>query len=279
MDNLELYINKFSESLLNFFPSLIKAIGILIIGLLIIKLSRRLFSRLMNRKQMDPTALKFFLDLFTWVFRVLLIITVIGQLGVPTSSFVAAIGAAGLAVGLSLQGSLSNFAGGLLIIIFKPFRVGDAIEAQGESGTVSAIRIFNTKIITGNNQVIYLPNGSLSNGTIRNFSKEPIRRADITLAVAYETDLRAAKEIIKQVIATDPKILHDPSPVVQVKDLGENAVNVQVLLWSANADYGTMVAEFYENIKYAFDGAKMHIPYPQRDIHILEGNKDAVSAT
>lgn len=270
MDNIHQSIDKLSEATINFVPSFIKAIAVLVIGLLLIKLLRRIFSKLMGRRSLDPTALKFFLDLFTWVFRVLLIISVIDQLGIPTTSFVAAIGAAGLAVGLSLQGSLSNFAGGLLIVIFKPFRVGDTIEAQGEAGTVHAIRIFNTKIITGNNQVIYLPNGSLSNGTIRNFSKEPLRRADITLPIPYEADLRLIKNIVKDVLSKDPLILAEPAPVVQVKSLAENAVNLQVLIWAQNADYGTMVANFYENIKYAFDANGITNPHAQRDIHIID---------
>ncbi len=270
MDNIHQSIDKLSEATINFVPSFIKAIAVLIIGLLLIKLLRRIFSKLMGRRSLDPTALKFFLDLFTWVFRVLLIISVIDQLGIPTTSFVAAIGAAGLAVGLSLQGSLSNFAGGLLIVIFKPFRVGDSIEAQGEAGTVHAIRIFNTKMITGNNQVIYLPNGSLSNGTIRNFSKEPIRRADITLPISYDADLRSVKKVVLDVLSVDTLILTEPSPTVQVKNLAENAVHLQVLMWAKNADYGTMVATFYENIKYAFEEAGIEMPHAQRDIHIID---------
>ena len=147
----------------------------------------------MAKRNMDPTFLKFVLDVCTWIFRAILFITVIGQLGVQTTSFMAALGAAGIAIGLSLQGSLSNFAGGLLIILFKPFRVGDTIEAQGQSGTVNSIQIFSTRIITSNNQVVYLPKRTVSQNTIKNNSHEPLRPAQIILSVAYTRNIKPVK--------------------------------------------------------------------------------------
>lgn len=269
MKDFDYYAEKFTDLIITYTPKLLVAIITLIVGLLLIKLFRRFIKNMMVRRQdMDPTLLKFVMDVCTWIFRVLLFISVIEKLGVTTTSFVAAIGAAGLAVGLSLQGSLSNFAGGLLIILFKPFRVGDYIEAQGQAGTVNSIQIFSTRIITSNNQVIYMPNGALSNGTIKNFSQEPLRRAEIVLSVDYKTDLKRAKEIILEVTQQDKKILRNPKPAVEIKALAENSIDLNVFIWSERANYGAMVSDFYENIKTAFDEAGIEIPYPQRDVNV-----------
>ena len=268
MEQVQDFLSHLVERLKHFFPDLLAAALILVIGIIAIKLFRKFMTRLMRKKDTDPTVLKFTMDLMTWILRILLFIIIIGKLGVPNMSFVAILGAAGLAIGLSLQGSLSNFAGGLLIILMKPVRVGDYIEAQGESGTVAAIQIFNTKLITPSNQVIYLPNGALSNGNIKNFSKETTRRADITLGVGYDTDLKKVKDVIKSVIESDEKILKQPDPIIHIKELADNSINILVLIWSNSSDYGQMVSDFYENIKAAFDNAGIEIPYPQRDIHI-----------
>lgn len=269
MKDFDYYAEKFTDLIITYTPKLLVAIITLIVGLLLIKLFRRFIKNMMVRRQdMDPTLLKFVMDVCTWIFRVLLFISVIEKLGVTTTSFVAAIGAAGLAVGLSLQGSLSNFAGGLLIILFKPFRVGDYIEAQGQAGTVNSIQIFSTRIITSNNQVIYMPNGALSNGTIKNFSQEPLRRAEIVLSVDYKTDLKRAKEIILEVTQQDKKILRNPKPAIEIKALAENSIDLNVFIWSESVNYGAMVSDFYENIKTAFDEAGIEIPYPQRDVNV-----------
>ena len=268
MDQFNDYLHQFANSLVAFVPNLISAVITLVIGLLIIKFFRSFITRLMTKKQLDPTLLKFIMDVLTWVFRVLLFVSVITKLGVETSSFVAAIGAAGLAIGLSLQGSLSNFAGGLLIILFKPIRVGDYIEAQGEAGTVSAIRIFNTRLITGNNQVVYLPNGTLSNGTIRNFSKMDTRRAEIILSVAYTSSISKVKKIIEDCIAGQEMILKSPEPVVLIKDFTDTSVRFSVLIWAESAHYGTMVSDFYLEIKKAFDAHGIEAPIAPNPILI-----------
>lgn len=275
MDNIDNYINNIIRHIVAFVPDLIKAIIVLIIGLLLIKIFRRFMNRLMTQKKHDPTVLKFLMDLLTWVFRVLLIIVVIDQLGVETSSFLTVIGAAGLAVGLSLQGSLSNFAGGILIILFKPIRVGDYIEAQGEGGTVVAIRIFNTKIITSTNQVIYMPNGALSNGTIKNFSKEAIRKAEITISVTYETDLKQVKDILMGIVAKDSRILTEPAPSITVKALAANSVDLVVAAWAENGNYWQMLSDFLENVKENFQNEGIAIPHPQRDITIKKEDGEA----
>ena len=224
--------------------------------------------KLIDKKKIDTTLLKFVMDVLIWTFRALLFVSVITKLGVETSVFVAAIGAAGLAIGLSLQGSLANFAGGLLIILFKPLRVGDYIEAQGESGTVAAIFIFSTKLITPNNQSVYMPNGALSNGIIRNFSKEMIRRTDITLSINHNSELHLAKSIILDVLKSDKRVLDNPEPLILVKDLTSEAMLISVFAWTANADFGLVISDFYENIKKAFKDNKISSPAPKREIII-----------
>lgn len=268
------YLQQFTEAVIGYVPNIIKALLYLIIGLLIIKFLRKIITGLMTKRaDHDPTLLKFVLDVATWTLRAFLFVAIIGVLGVETTSFAAAIGAAGIAVGLSLQGSLSNFAGGLLIILFKPFRVGDYIEAQGHAGTVNSIQIFSTRLITSNNQVVYLPNGSLSNNTIKNFSQEELRRAEIVLSVGYGSDLKKVKEIIYKVIQSDTKTLREPAPGIEIKELAENSVNLSVYIWAKRQDYGAMVSDFYENIKYAFNEAGIEIPFPQRDIYVKNFEK------
>jgi len=224
--------------------------------------------RLIEKKRFDATLLKFVMDVAVWTMRALLFVSIITKLGVETSAFVAAIGAAGLAIGLSLQGSLSNFAGGLLIILFKPLRVGDYVEAQGEAGTVAAIFIFSTKIITGNNQSIYLPNGALSNGIIRNFSKEKLRRAEITLSVNHDSDISLVKALLFNVIRSDKRILQLPEPAVMIKDITADALLLSVLMWTTNEDYGWVVSDFLENIKKSFKEQGISNPAPKREIII-----------
>ncbi|MCO6148109.1 mechanosensitive ion channel family protein [Flavobacterium sp. NRK1] len=272
-EKLDFYIDWMIIAIVNFIPSFLRAVIILVVGIVAIKVFRKIMTRLMTSREMDPTFLKFVLDVCTWIFRATLVITIIGQLGIETTSLMALLGTIGIAVGLSLQGSLSNFAGGLLIVLFKPFRVGDYIEAQGQAGTVNSIQIFSTRIITPNNQVVYLPNGTLSNNTIKNFSQEPLRRAQIQLGVGYSSDLKQVKNIIYSVIAADKKILTEPASNIEVKELAESSVNLMVFIWTVRENYGTVVSDFYENIKNAFDEAGIEIPFPQRDIHIA-GDKN-----
>lgn len=271
--NLDTYIAQFIDHIVIFLPNLFLAIVFLVVGIIAIKIFRKVMTRLMTTRNVDPTFLKFILDACTWVFRVVLLLMIVEQLGVKTTSLMALLGTIGIAVGLSLQGSLSNFAGGLLIILFKPFRVGDTIEAQGQSGTVQSIQIFSTQLITGNNQVVYLPNGILSNNTIKNFSQEPLRRAEIALSVSYSSDLKQVKEVIRSVIDSDAKILKTPAPGIEVKDLAENAVVLNVQLWSERGNHGAMVSDFYENIKAAFENADIEVPFPQRDVYIKGSEK------
>ena len=253
------YAGTFIKALLDYSPKLISAFLILFVGLYTIRLINRLIRRIMVKRELDPTLTKFLADILFWILRVLLFVTFISKLGIETSSFVAILGAMGLAVGLSLQGSLSNFAGGMLIILFKPFKVGDTIEAQGVSGTVSEIQIFVTKIINGNNQTIFVPNGTLSNGTITNYSTQGFRRADLTLSISYDTDIRKAKEIISGVLNSNPKVLKNPEFEVSVKNLTDNSIQISVRPWANNSDFGLVSSDVLENCKLAFDAAGISI--------------------
>ena len=258
-DQITNYATNFINVLIDYSPKLISAFVILFVGLYAIRLINRFIRKIMVKRDLDPTLTKFLADILLWVLRVLLFVTFISKLGIETSSFVAILGAMGLAVGLSLQGSLSNFAGGMLIILFKPFKVNDTIEAQGVVGTVSEIQIFVTKLITGNNQTIFIPNGSLSNGVIINYSLQGFRRADLTFAISYDTDIRKAKEIITAVLNNNPKILANPVAEVSVRNLTDNAVQLAVRPWASNENFSAVSSETLENCKLAFDAAGITI--------------------
>lgn len=247
------YSEGFVKVLLDYSPKLISAFVILIVGKYAIRFINRMVKKIMVKRNLDPTLSKFLADILIWVLRVLLFVTFISKLGIETSSFVAILGAAGLAVGLSLQGSLSNFAGGMLIILFKPFRVGDTIEAQGVIGTVSEIQIFVTKLLSANNQTIFIPNGILSNGIITNFSVTGMRRVDLVFSLSYETDIKLAKEIVLEVMQNHSKILTNPEPLVIVKDLTDTAIHLSIRPWTKNEDFGTVSSDILENCKSAFE--------------------------
>lgn len=254
-DYIGKYTSQFITILVDYSPKLISAFLILFIGLYVIRLLNRMIRRIMVTRNLDPTLSKFLADILLWVLRVLLFVSVIDKLGIGTSSFVAILGAAGLAVGLSLQGSLSNFAGGMLIILFKPFRVGDTIEAQGVTGTVSEIQIFVTKLINGNNQTIFVPNGALSNGNIINYSVAGTRRADLNFTVSYTTDLKVAKEILLNILKNDSRVLQSPAPSVEVIALVDNGVRIAVRPWAKNENYSAVYADTLEQSKLQLDNA------------------------
>ncbi len=261
-DQFSNYATKFINVLIDYSPKLISAILILFIGLYAIRLINRIIRKIMIKRNLDPTLTKFLADILLWALRILLFVTFISKLGIETSSFVAILGAMGLAIGLSLQGSLSNFAGGMLIIVFKPFKVGDTIEAQGVIGTVSEIQIFVTKILTANNQTVFVPNGALSNGNIMNYSMEGQRRADFTFAVSYDTDLKKAKETLFTILNENIKVLKEPAPLVFVQSLTDSAVVFAVRAWATNENFGDVSVNTLENCKTAFDKEGIKIqPY------------------
>ena len=251
----ENYINKFFTVLLDYSPKLISAILILFVGLYAIRLINRMVRKIMVNRDLDPTLSKFLADILLWTMRVLLFVTFISKLGVETSSFVAILGAAGLAVGLSLQGSLSNFAGGMLIILFKPFRVGHTIEAQGVIGTVCEIQIFVTKLTNANNQTIFIPNGILSNDTIINYSMEGNRRADLTYSISYDTNIKLAKDIVMNVLKNNPHVLESPEPAIVIKSLTDSSIQLAVRPWAKLEDFFQMSSDVLEDCKEAFENA------------------------
>src|SRR5574343_1049097 len=240
------YIDRFLKLLIDYSPKMISAFVILFLGLYAIRVINRLVKKIMLKRELDPTLSKFLADSLLWALRVLLFISVISKLGIETSSFVAILGAAGLAIGLSLQGSLSNFAGGMLIILFKPFRLGDTIEAHGETGKVAEILIFSTKLITATNQVIYIPNGILSNGKIKNYSQLGIRRADLILKTSYQSNFSEIKSNILSFVATHELILQEPKPEVLVNELSETTIVFVVKVWTNNADFAKVSSDILE---------------------------------
>src|SRR6218665_2926099 len=254
-EQLSSYANAIINILVDYSPKLISAFIVLFVGLYEIRLINRSIRKIMVKRNLDPTLTKFLADILLWALRILLFVTFISNLGIPTTSFVTILGAMGLAIGLSLQGSLSNFAGGMLIIVFKPFKVGDTIEAQGVVATVLEIQIFVTKMLTGNNQTVFVPNGALSNGTIINYSMQGERRADLTFSVSYDSDIKKAKEVLLDVLHKNPKVLENPAPEVFVKNLSASSVDFAVRPWAKNANYGSVFSETLENCKAALDEA------------------------
>ena len=249
------YVDQFIKMIIAYSPKLITALIVLFLGLYVIRLINRLVRRVMIKRELDVTLSTFLADSLLWALRFLLFVTFISKLGIETSSFVAILGAVGLAVGLSLQGSLSNFAGGMLIILFKPFKVGDTIEAQGVIGTVSDIQIFVTKLVTGNNQTIFVPNGILSNGVIINYSLGKNRRANLLFSISYDTNVKAAKEIVMKVMEKNPKVLKTPAPNVIVNLLTDSAIQLAIQPWAKNIDFSQMSSDVLEECKEAFDAA------------------------
>lgn len=243
------------------------AFALWIIGSWVIKKIKKLLVKAMDKVEYDESLEKFITNIIVGLLKILLVVVILGNLGVETTSFAALLAAGGLAVGLSLQGSLSNFAGGVLILIFKPFKTGDYIEAQGETGTVKEIEIFTTKLNTPDNKEIIIPNGILSNGNITNYSTEKYRRVDLVMGVSYDADIKYTKEVLMKILVDHDKTLKDPAPVVNVRELADSSVNFNVRPWVLSEDYWTVYFELTETCKIELDKAGIEIPYPQMDIH------------
>ena len=267
---MEKYKESFISYIVEYTPKVLTALAILIIGWIIIGFILRGIKHLLMKKDFDEALQKFLLDLANWTLKILLFVTVISQLGIATTSFAAIIGAAGLAIGLALQGSLANFAGGVLIMIFKPFKVGDLIEAQGALGVVKEIQIFTTKIVSPENKLIIMPNGALSNGNITNYTEEGKLRVDMTFGVSYDADLKETKEILMKVLTDNPKVLKNPAPTVNVIELADSSVNFAVRPWAKPEDYWDVYFHTTEQVKLALDKAGIEIPYP----HSVEIHKE-----
>lgn len=264
------YLNIFLESIVTYAPSLISAILTLFIGLMAIKWIRKVVHMAFKKTKLDPAVESFLESLMSIGLKVLLIIMVASMLGVQTTSLVAIMGAAGLAVGLALQGSLANFAGGVLILIFKPFKIGHYIEAQGHAGTVEAIQIFNTVLKTPDNKRIILPNGNLSNNSLTNFNVNKTRRIDFVFGIGYGDDIKKAKKVLEKLVKADKRILKDPEHLIGVGNLGDSSVDLFCRVWVKTSDYWSVFFDMNEAVKLTFDQEKISIPFPQRDVHLIK---------
>jgi small conductance mechanosensitive channel len=249
---------------------ILAAIAVFIVGRWVAKLMRKIVNKLMQNRKVDATITKFVANLTYIVLLTFFIIAALGLLGIQTTSFIAIIGAAGLAIGLALQGSLANFAAGFLLIIFRPFKVGDFIEAAGVAGTVEVIQIFTTELATPDNRTIIVPNSKLTGDNIINYSTKGTRRVDMVFGIGYEDDIDKARNIITEILSRDERVLKDPPMKIAVSELADSSVNFVARPWVNFSDYWSVYWETTETVKKQFDAQGISIPFPQRDIHVYE---------
>lgn len=266
MEKVNTYSEKFMQLLSDYGPKVLGALAVFIVGLYITSLITKLISKALHRKGIDVSLQSFLGSLVSGGLKVLLLITVAGMLGIQTTSFVAVIGALGLAVGLALQGSLANFAGGVLILVFKPFKVGDLIESNGQTGHVQEIQIFNTILLTPENKTVILANGSVSNGTIINYSRHGNLRVDITMAVAPDSDIEKVRRIALEVMAANQAVLKDPAPSVNVLKVGDGMITFAIRPYATPADYWDVFFSVQEEIRNAWGKNGVEGPTPTRVI-------------
>ena len=248
---------------------IVMALVIFIVGRWVVKIVVNLVKKLLNRSgKIDEMLINFVASILNAILLLFVIIASLDQLGVDTTSLVALIGAAGLAIGLALQGSMQNFAAGVMILVFKPFKSGDFVEAGGVVGVVEQVNIFSSTLRTGDNKEVIVPNGSIYSGVITNYSARSTRRVDMVFGIGYDDDIRKAKEILEKLIAEDERILKDPAPVVALSELGDSSVNFVVRPWVNSADYWNVLWDMNEKVKLTFDAEGISIPYPQMDVHL-----------
>lgn len=265
---LQHWIDRGFELIVIYGPKLLLAILTWLIGSWVIKLLLKGVKKAMERGNYDISLKKFLLNLMNWTLKIILITVVLGTVGIETTSFAAILAAAGLAIGLALQGSLANFAGGVLLMIFKPIKIGDFIEAQGEAGSVKEIQIFTTKLTSPDNKEIIIPNGKLSNDNIVNYSAMELRRVDLVFGVGYDSDIKKTKDILMNILTSHPAVLKEPAPLVRLVELADSSLNFNVRPWVKNADYWGTYYDITESTKDALDAAGIDIPYPhQVEIH------------
>lgn len=259
-------MDKLGSQIVLWGPKLLLAVVLLIVGIIVINRLMKFMRKIMAARNIDPTLVPFLTKLVGVILKVMLIISVVDIVGVKTTSFVAVLGAAGLAVGLALQGSLANFAGGVLLMIFKPFKVGDYINAQGEAGTVQSIQIFNTLLNTPDNVKITIPNGAMSSGTITNYSAQETRRLDLVFGISYGDDIEKALKLLAEMVKEDARILTEPEPFLAVKELADSSVNLLVRIWCRKEDYWGVNFDWQKNVKLRFDKEGLNFPFPQREV-------------
>lgn len=264
-----------SHLLIDYGINLLWAIVIYWIGSMFANGLSKLVAKIFEKRKLDAVIVSFMSNLVYCLLMAVVIIAALGKLGVQTTSVIAIIGAAGLAIGLALQGSLSNFAAGVLIIAFKPFRSGDFIEAGGTSGVVEGIKLFSTMLRTPDNKVAIVPNSSITGGVIINYSTMPTRRIDLVVGVSYDADIKHASAILNEIVANNPQILKDPGAVVAVSELADSSVNFVVRPWVKTEDYWGTYFELMETIKIRLDEENIGIPYPQMDLHIQKTSESS----
>ncbi len=272
MNDFNYFYQKMIDWVITQGPNLILAIITYLIGRWVIARLVYVVEASMQRTNLDVSLRPFLKNLLSVGLNILLIISVASMLGIATTSFVAILGAAGLAVGLALQGSLSNFAGGALILFFKPFKVGDLVDIQGHLGHVKQILIFNTMIVTPDNKTVIIPNAAISNGNITNISREGFLRVDLVVGIAYKENIQKARDVIMRVMQDHPKVMQDPAPSVNVLTLADSAIELAVRPFARVEDYWTVYFEITEGVKIALDANNISIPFPQRDVHLIQTN-------
>ena len=270
---LQAYTQYFEHALLlvtQYGLKIILALAIFFIGKRVARGITNLAVKSMTKQNVDVELIGFFNSLLYWALFALVTIAALAQLGIQTASFVALIGAAGLAIGLALQGSLSNFAAGVLIILLRPFRVGDFTEVAGTSGTVQSIKIFTTELRTGDNKAVIIPNSRVLERNITNYSSTGTRRIDMVFGIGYQDDMDQAKEVLTQIVELDNRVLKDPEPLIAVNQLADSSVNFVVRPWVKTDDYWAVHNDVTEQVKKKFDQHKISIPYPQSEVHLVE---------
>ncbi|WP_299569635.1 mechanosensitive ion channel domain-containing protein [uncultured Shewanella sp.] len=270
MDNIEGLMDQAPEFIMTYGLKVVMAIVIFIVGKYLANVAKKLTTKMMLGRKIDETVASFVGNLVWGLVFVFTIIATLGQIGVQTASLVAVIGAAGLAVGLALQGSLSNFAAGVLMVIFRPCRVGDFVEAAGVAGVIEEITIFSTKLRTGDNKTIIAPNSAMMDGTITNYSTKETRRVDLVIGVGYTSDIAETKKVISSVLDSNQYVLKDPAYTVALGELADCSINFVVRPWVKTADYWPAHFELLEQIKNALDAANIEIPFPQMDLHLKD---------
>ena len=270
LSQLDIVIQKLIDSGISAGKHIIAAVVIFIVGRFLIKLINRLVASILQRRHIEISVQTFLSSLVNIILTILLIITVIGALGVNTTSFAALIASAGVAIGMALSGNLQNFAGGLIILLFKPYRVGDFIDVCGVQGTVSAVQIFHTILLTPDNKAVYLPNGSTSSSTITNYSREDKRRIEWTFGIDYGEDVNRARTAILSVITADARILNEPAPFVAVGGLSDSSVDIIVRVWVPTEEYWNVYYDMHQRVYETFNEQKINFPYPQQTVHLVQ---------
>ena len=267
---MEQYLDKIMEMVSLYGVKIITAVIVFIVGRWVAKGVRALVVRVMNKAKIDPILVGFTSNIAYIALLAFVVLAALGQLGIQTTSFIAILGAAGLAIGLALQGSLANFAAGFLMVIFRPFNVGDYIEGAGMEGTVEQIQIFTTTLVTLDNKTVIIPNAKLTEDNIVNYTVKGIRRVDLVFGIGYGDDIDKARQIIDDVLGKDKRILNDPAIQISVAELGDSSVNFVVRPWVKCDDYWDVYMDTTENIKKGFDAGGINIPFPQRDVHLYQ---------